>query len=241
MEQRRELLVERHMRRGERMGAERQHELSARELALAHALAPSSSRLACVANALRRADLDREALLVYRRLLQDAPPAEQAEFAEAVALLRAKLGADAEDSFESASLLRTLQERAHALCQKASFVECGAHYAIAYALKPLPRLLFNIAQASRRASLLDESVLFYRRFQQESPPSPLSREAAQYVSELRTEAFRPPLYKRWWLWGAVLGGAAAVAAVSTTAVLTSRRSDPQTDLGTKEVVFSLSF
>lgn len=232
----------RHLETGEHLIAERRYEAGANEFALSQALTPSQDRLSRLAESLRRADIDREALTLYQNLLQAEPDGlQRGELLDAIAALRAKLGDDgADDAFETAALLHAQQEHAHGLCQQGLFTACSALYARVYALKPLPRLLFNIAQADRRAARLDESVIFYQRFLDEAPLSPLRKEAAQYVAELGPVAFKRPLHKQWWLWTLIVGGVGAATAVGVTAGLMNQRRDPQTDLGVQTPIFSLS-
>ena len=242
IEERRQILVERHTRSGLKLRAAMHYEDSSAALARSYALAPSAERLRLIAEVLRRADLDRAALLVHQRLLQAEPPsAKRDELLDTVAVLRAKLGEQTDDAFESSTLLRTEQERAHHLCQQGSYEACGSLYARVYALKPLPRLLFNVAQAARRAGRLDESVVFYSRFLEEAPPSPLRKEAAQYITELGETAFRRPVYNQWWLWTSVLVGASAIVAAGLGAGLANQRRDPQTGLGTQSPMFMLTY
>lgn len=242
IEERRQILVERHTRSGLKLRATKHYEESSDALARSYALAPSAERLLLIAEVLRRADLDRAALLVHQRLMQAEPPsAERHDLLDALAVLRAKLGEQTDDAFESATLLRMEQERAHHLCQQGSYEACGSLYARVYALKPLPRLLFNVAQAARRAGQLDESMVFYSRFLEEAPPSPLRKEATQYIAELGEAVFRRPVYKQWWLWTSVLVGASAIIATGLGASMASRRRDPQTDLGTQSPMFMLTY
>lgn len=242
IEQRRQILVERHSRSGLKLRAAQRYEASSDALARSYSLAPSTERLHLIGETLQRADLDRAALLIKLRLLQAEPQsAQRDELLDAIAVLRAKLGDPEEDAFEAVTLLRLEQERANQLCQKGRYGDCSALYARIYALKPLPRLLFNIAQADRRAGILDESVIFYHRFLQEAPPSPLRREAAQYIAELSETAFKRPIYKQWWLWTSLLIGASAIVAASVAAKMATQRHDPQTDLGTQRPVFMLTY
>lgn len=237
--ERREIAAVQHARSGERLINTRHGESGARELAVAYALSPSEALLMRVAGALRAADLDREALLLYKRLHAD--PAQRSAVEEALSILRAKLGEEADDAFEAAALLRSSQEKANQLCQQGDYQACGAAYASIYAMKPLPRLLFNMAQAARRAERLDESVILYHRFLEESAPSPLRKEATQYVFELSPMAFRRPLYRQWWIWGSVLGVIAAAAVTGGVLGTNLQRPDPQTALGSRTAIFSLSY
>src|SRR5207244_3889926 len=84
-------------------------------------------------------------------------------------------------------------------------------YATAYALKRLPRFLFNMGQAYRRAGQPEEAYLLYERHLQDDPQTPLRKETENYVAELRLVIDRPPVYRRPWFWATLAAAAAVVA------------------------------
>lgn len=57
----------------------------------------------------------------------------------------------------------------------------------AYELQPLPLLLFNIAQAYRKAGKREEALRYYERFVATAPQSPLTPEAEAHSAALRAE------------------------------------------------------
>ena len=122
----------------------------------------------------------------------------------------------------------------------------------AYVYQPTPLLLFNIAQAHRRAGRPKEAISFYERFLELEPDHSLSewKSAHQMLDELRASqapplpppAAVPPMRapevastprKRTWRWY-LLGGSLVVAATAATilAVTLAPARDPSTNLGT---------
>src|SRR5690348_16735661 len=66
------------------------------------------------------------------------------------------------------------QARAHVAKAKVhydlgEYEQAAEEYIIVYRLRPLPALLFNIAQAYRQAGLYEKAKQFYRSFLRESP------------------------------------------------------------------------
>src|SRR5262249_39636099 len=114
-------------------------------------------------------------------------------------------------------------------------------FALAYSFKRLPRMLFNIAQAYRRAGHSEDAYLSYARFLEEDPNTPLTKEVSGYQNELRPIAFKPPLHKRAWFWG-VMGAATAVIVAGSVGVGTALTpKDPPTDLETMTISFGLRY
>jgi tetratricopeptide (TPR) repeat protein len=58
-------------------------------------------------------------------------------------------------------------------------------YRAAYQMKQLPTLLFNIAQAQRKASKYQEALTTYERFLKDDPKSPLAPEAEAQATAMR--------------------------------------------------------
>ena len=140
-------------------------------------------------------------------------------------------------------------ERGHALFQTGQFVAAAEAYATLYAARPqLVRVLFNVAQAFRRARKEREALAFYRRYLRAEPDGPLRQEVQGYVGELSAllaaralslSAPRPsPVYRRPWFW-VLLGGATVglVTAVAVGVVQGSQKPPEQPVLGPFVVTF----
>ncbi|MFO0574162.1 MAG: tetratricopeptide repeat protein [Polyangia bacterium] len=140
-------------------------------------------------------------------------------------------------------------ERGHALFQTGQFEAAAEAYATLYAARPqLVRVLFNVAQAFRRARKEREALAFYRRYLRAEPDGPLRQEVQGYVGELSAllaaralsqSAPRPsPVYRRPWFW-VLLGGATVglVTAVAVGVTLGSQKPPEQPVLGPFVVTF----
>ena len=235
-EERRSGEAERLSAQASRLLAQGQYERAARMQAISYALDPRSERLLRTGLALRRADLDLEALAVYLRVQREAADPSSTEIVDALSVLRSKT--------EDADVIipRTLRshlERGRQHFLAGQFQASLEEYALAYAMKSLPRLLFNAAQALRRAGRVEEAYILYVRFLAEEPPSPLRKEALGYAEELRTVAFRPPLHRRAWFWG-VLGTAVAVIVAGSAGLAVSAQPEyPMTDTPLQVLTFGL--
>jgi tetratricopeptide (TPR) repeat protein len=142
-------------------------------------------------------------------------------------------------------------ERGHLLFQGGRFEAAAEAYAMLYAARPqLVRVLFNVAQAFRRARQEREALAFYRRYLRAEPQSPLRQEVQGYVGELSallaaralSEAPRPapkPVYRRPWFWvllGLTTAGVATAIGLGVT--LGNQPPPPQTPvLGPYTVMF----
>ena len=209
-------------------------------LASAYVLSPSSDALLAVARSCKSAGLDAEAQAIAqhvdgRELTQDdadlwhslaeAPPSPEQESAQADALRNHIRNATR--SFDAGAFPLAAQE-----------------LSLAFATKPLPRLLFNAAQSYRRtgqpelAYALLERYLATQPSDEEQSSSALQREARNTQKELLSTALTQPLYRRPWFWG-VLGAATAVvigAAVATDQLVPHR---PAADAGYQTLKFGL--
>lgn len=142
------------------------------------------------------------------------------------------------------------------------FAGAAAHYEQAYRLRPLPRLLYNLAQCyarmAGRENLQHAAHLFeaFLRSSSDDPPSddPLREAVTKRLAEIRRQLATPqrmtaltrpgephapapapaPWYRRWWFWTAV-GGACAIVAAAVLA--TSFGGDGRVPQG-PEVVLS---
>lgn len=217
--------------------AERQLEASAWEYALAYVLLPSPTTLLSVARACRKADWDVEALTIYRRIQQEGlMPDREAEIAEEVRVLRAKL--DEEDwEGTSSSNLRDHMDRAKRAFQESRYVPAAHEFGLSYALRPLPRLLFNLAQAYRRDHQAEAAYVLYASFLDAEPDSALKKEVLGYLSELRSVAFAPPVYRRSWFWGALITSTSVIALATGGIVAATAIKSPATLGGTYVLTF----
>lgn len=224
-------LARRAMTRGQR-------DVALRELAKAYAMQPDDETLLALAAVCRKSDLDAEALLLYKRLLSAvAEGPQRADIEEAIAALQARL--ESSELIE-ADVIRSYTARAKQGFQDSRFPIAAQEMAVSYALKRLPRILFNIAQSYRRGERLGEAYVMYARFLEEEPQGPLRKETLGYLAELRPVAFPPPIYKRPWLWGIVGTAAALLIAGSVGLGVALKPKDPATDGGEVFLRFSLS-
>src|SRR5262249_9215925 len=139
----------RHATLGQRYFERRQYEQAVHEYALSYIFDPQPELLLMAAHACHRSDLDAEALSVYQQLQADPPPdITAADLNDAVSGLVTKLE-DAEMALPK-TLRRHLDQGRHQF-QEGQFLLSAQEYMVAYLMKPLPRLLFNIAQSFRRA------------------------------------------------------------------------------------------
>jgi len=82
---------------------------------------------------------------------------------------------------------KELVTRATRLFQAGEYDKAIADYQSAYQLKPLPTLLFNIAQANRKAERYQDALTYYERFLKEDPHSVLVPEAEAQLSFVRAK------------------------------------------------------
>lgn len=200
-----------HLTRGKRLFDKHQYAQAAREYAVAYMFDPQSEVLIEVARACRKAELDDVAQAVYFRLHEELPQSRyQSEIAEELKSLNYAL----EDI--ELNLTQSLQYRMAAAKQEfqaGHFSSAVLEYALAYAVKRLPRLVFNTAQAFRRDGHGQEAYVLYVGFLAEDPESPVKKETLGYLKELRGAAFPPPLYRRAVFWIPLVSSVVAVAAV----------------------------
>lgn len=97
----------------------------------------------------------------------------------ALLLLSAPAAAQEKASF------RERYDQAAALYKANQYAEAVTAFQALYDEKQVPILLFNIAQAHRRAGLLEDAVPFYERFLKENPKPELQKEAEGYLKEIR--------------------------------------------------------
>lgn len=208
--------------------AARHFDEAARSFAIAYALNPSPEILLQLAQSEQSAEHLEAAILLLRRLQSEGRDPKLAQQADTMLLeLRPMLG-DTEPN--QTQILRGHLDNGKRAFQAQAFSLVLESYALAYSIKRLPRLLFNMAQAARRANQLQLALLLYRRLLAEEPNSPVRNEAAGYIAELEPLVDKPPIYKRPLFWG-LLGGGVAAAALSIGLGVGLARRDPSTDGG----------
>jgi tetratricopeptide (TPR) repeat protein len=151
-------------------------------------------------------------------------------------------------------------ERATAAYALGNFTDAASSYEKAFELKPDPALLYNAAQAHRRAGNRQRAMELYRSFLQVFPRADNRDVAERHLRELErapsVEAQRAPvvvlparaalaapaptgrpiadprraLWRRPWVWVAV--GVSAVVAGTVTAMALSGKADPRPSWGT---------
>lgn len=225
-------------RESERLIASRQYSRAVRSIAAAYAYRREPSFLFSLARACRKADLDVEAYGAYQSYLSslgDGDSAVRATVEDELRTLQAKLE---EPELAVPLRMREHLESAKRRFQSESFAAAAEDYALAYALKPLPRLLFNMAQSHRRAGRMSTAYLLYAQYLEDQPNSPLRKETLSYLAELRPLAFQSPLVKRPWFWGVMLTATALVVAGSAGLAVATRRSDVPVDSGPYVLTFA---
>lgn len=105
----------------------------------------------------------------------------------------------------------------------------------AYAIDPIPRVLFNLASAQRRAGQYREAQASYREYLKVDPNGELKDKATAYIGALdeaivEKDRRERPFYKKAWFWG-VVGGVVVAAGVGVGLGLGLKPSLPQTDKG----------
>lgn len=213
---------------GRVLGNQRRYARALALFAMGHAYSPSPDTLLPVAETCLAGGLDLEAFSLYTQMREQRPHLlSPTEVDEALAGLRSKTDG------QPTPVIVSQQQKQYLDAAKQHFAagrypEAAEASAIAYALNPLPRILFNIAQSYRRSEKPEAAYYFYLRHLEGEPSSPWSNEALSYMRELRGLAFTTPVYRRPWLW--VLVGTTAAALVTGVAVGT-RTKYPSVDYG----------
>lgn len=178
----------------------------------------------------------------------------------ALAALAAPRPAAAEDAATRAA--KRHYQKGDKLFTLGKFEQALAEFEAAYQAKPIPGLLFNIAQAHRNLDHLEQAIFAYRKYLNLVPDADNREAVLVLIEELEAKqdqleeeerarqaaldrerdrerdrenqrrAGGKPIYTRWWFWG----GIAAVAGASVGAYLiVTDDGIPSTDLG--NVVF----
>lgn len=219
----RDTLLQQSLKDARRLLSARSFTLAFYTYARAHAVSREPALHLQLAHAAHRADRMNEALLLYELLADRYPSAaERGEAATRATTLRPLL---VEDAVDAAEIFTTYERAGREHFKAGRFALAGDNFAVAYALSPLPRLLFNMAQAERRADHLQPASVLYERVLQEDPQHALRAETESYLRELRPLLARPPLYRRPALWWGVSAAAVALAGLTVGLVLWQRNNE----------------
>lgn len=170
----------------------------------AYQLNPQPLLLFNLAQIYRKSGQVERALAHYQRFLQEAPQSELApEVREYVSALgesmQAASAAPASSSPAPArsgdnfigtdekrqELFRMHIERSGVFFKAADYEHAIAEYWLAYELKPQSIIVFNVAQAYRKAERWVEAKTLYERYLREEPSSPLAGEVEGYLTEAK--------------------------------------------------------
>lgn len=220
--------------------AKREYAQALRLQATAYLLQENTATRIEMARSARGGELDADAFIIYSSLRKEtSEEASPEEIEDELRSLRIKLD-DGDEDLRVAQAVRRHLDQAKRRYQSGQYDTAAGEYALAYVLRPLPRVLFNVAQAQRRAGHPEEAALLYLRFVQEDPDSPYRREALGYLTELKRIAFVFPLSRRPWFWVVIGTGIAALAATVAGIAVAAQPRLPPTDGGTQVLHFSLS-
>jgi len=95
---------------------------------------------------------------------------------------RAQEGKDAKDTQLDEIRLHVAAAKVH--YDLGEFKEAADEYILVYRLKPIPAVLFNIAQAYRQAGLYDKARQFYKSYLRESPNATNKAAIEQNIREM---------------------------------------------------------
>lgn len=203
----------------------------------AYALGHMPISLRRAADSCLRAGLDVEALALYQNLtMQEADPDSKAELDVRIAGLRAQV---MYDSAIVTQVTKGYVRRGIDSVRSGDFRSAWEAFSLAYSMspEPLPRLLFNIGQAYRRAGRAEVACLSYSRFLTEDPHSELRKEALAYLQELRAVAFAPPLRRRPWFIGLLTAASVGLTTGIIALTLTLVPKPLPTTLGSLSITF----
>lgn len=137
---------------------------------------------------------------------------------------------------------KELADRGQAEYQAHQHEAALASFLAAFAIQPVPWLLFNMGRIHQKAGRTDEALAAYRTFLQQSQADDeasqrdkarlyveqVDRErAAQAIAVTSSTALPPkkkPIYKKWWFW-TIVGGATAAVVVGTAIGVSARKPD----------------
>lgn len=208
---------------------------AAKVFANAYVFGQSSEMLLRAAESCQRAGMSYEALALFQHLARVAPTVLSVDLEQRIGELRARL----EDVESNVVLTAKEHMRAADQCfRSADFVTAWEELSLVYAMRPqLPRLLFNVAQAYRRAGRSEEAYLTYVKFLRADPQSDWRQEVVAYLRELRLVAFPPPIYRRPWFIGLLSAASAGVLAGIATIAATNVPRYPDVQGGIQPIRF----
>lgn len=196
--------------------AEKRYAEAAAGFERAHQLNPKPIYLFRLGETMRLASKYSEAVAAYERVLQLAPTSSTAQ-----------------DARRQLSALKAQQADEAATLQygKGEYEQAILAWDTAYQQEARPIFLFRKAEALRQTNRAEAAAAAYERFLHESPESAqpeLRQQAQTWVTELRKSATtvaktaeKRPIYKRWWFWTAIGGGAALVGTGVAVGLLTA--------------------
>lgn len=165
----------------------------------AYQMSPQPLLLFNIAQLYRKSGQVERALTYYERFLKEAPQSELApEVREYVSALAESAQAAPASSLSGPlrpadnfigtdekrqELFRSHIERAGALFKAADYDGAISEYWLAYELKPQSIIVFNVAQAHRKAERWVEAQTLYERYLREEPRSPIAGEVEGYITE----------------------------------------------------------
>ena len=135
-------------------------------------------------------------------------------------------------------------ERGEKLFALGKFDEALDEYQKAFDAKPLPDLLYNIAQCYRNLNDYDQAIFSFKKYLKLLPDAPDKDKVEKQIEELEEKKARgegqklikkppppppeKPIYTKWWFWAgvAVVGAAGGLGIYEAT-----KSSAPSTDLG----------
>lgn len=223
-------LVEHCLRLGTRYLLQGRHDLAAREFATAYLFDAQAAHLYQLGRVYYKAQRRSEAHVTFLWVLKlDSAGANLPESRWYVEELQNRSEAAQEDDAQRKQRAKTYAELSDQYFAGGQYDLSAAVGASAYAILPFPTLLYNLAQAHRRAGRTEEALLNLERLVREAPQNRMTGEARNLIRELRPVVrarHQPPapVYRRAWFW-AVLGGFAAIGVASATLAGTLGRRD----------------
>lgn len=142
-------------------------------------------------------------------------------------LSRKPSGDSARDAARHVGQLRAQKEdeKASAHFEKEEYIQATMSWDSAYKLDARPIYIFRKAEALYKANQTQEAINEYQRFLKAGPSEEreLRQQAEARVAELKSgdgpslqspsEKTKKPVYKRWWFWVALGGGAVTAVAI----------------------------
>jgi tetratricopeptide (TPR) repeat protein len=121
-----------------------------------------------------------------------------------LALPRSSFAAEDSAAARDTAVAREHAQKGKAFIDLGKYTEAATEYEAAYAAKPDPALLLNLAQAYRLAGNADRALFFYRKYLQHVPKSPYRADIEDKIAALEKQVKEPRT-------GAATGAATAPA------------------------------